>query len=78
METQKIANLLGGADKESSKLAIIKWFVINDQNNTDYGEGNENGTTAKFETQLIKSNLLWLFRRIYSCNRGYSKSRWWC
>ena len=30
---------------------------INDQNNTDYGEGNENGTTVKFETQVIKSNL---------------------
>ena len=30
--------------------------VMNDQNNTEYGEGNENGTTAKFETQVIKSN----------------------
>ena len=30
--------------------------VINDQNNTVYGEGNENGTTVKFETQVIKSN----------------------
>ena len=30
---------------------------INDQNNTDYGEGKENGTTVKFETQVIKSNL---------------------
>ena len=58
METQKIANLLGDADNESSKLAIIKWYVINDQNNTDYGEGSENGTTVRFETQLIKSNLL--------------------
>ena len=56
METQKIANLLGDADNESSKFATRKWFVINDQNNTDYGEGNENGATVKFETQVIKSN----------------------
>ena len=48
METQKIANLLGDADNESSKFATTKWYVINDQNNTDYGEGNEDSTTVKF------------------------------
>ena len=37
METQKIANLLSNADTESSKFATRKSFVINDQNNTDYG-----------------------------------------
>ena len=57
IETQKIANLLGDADNESYKFATRKWYVINDQNKTDYGEGNENGTTIKFETQVIKSNL---------------------
>ena len=57
METQKIANLLGDADNEFSKFATRKWYVINDQNNTGYGEGNENGTIVKFETQVIKSNL---------------------
>ena len=31
--------------------------VINDQNNTEYGEGNEDRTTMKFETKVIKSNL---------------------
>ena len=48
---------MGDADNESSKFATRKWYVINDQNNTDYGEGNENGATVKFETQVIKSNL---------------------
>ena len=57
METQKIANLLGDADNESSKFATRKWYVINDQNNTDYGEGNESGTTVKFETKATKSSL---------------------
>ena len=33
METQKIANLLGDADNESSKFARRKWYIINDQNN---------------------------------------------
>ena len=37
----KFANLLGNADNESSKFATRKWYVINDQNNRDYGDGNE-------------------------------------
>ena len=57
MDTQKVVNLSGDVDNESSKFATRKWYVINDQNNTDYGEGNESGTTAKFETKAIKSSL---------------------
>ena len=57
METQKIPNLFGNADNESLKFATRKWYVINNQNNTDYGDGDENGTTIKFETKVIKSNL---------------------
>ena len=57
MESQKIVNLLDDADNESSEFATRKWYVINDQNNTDYGEGNEIGTTVKFETKVIKSSL---------------------
>ena len=47
---QKIANLLGDADNESSKFAATKWYVINDQNNTG-------STNVKFETKVFKSNL---------------------
>ena len=50
MEIQKFANLLDD-DNEFSKFATRKWHAINDQNNTDYGEGNEDSTTVKFETQ---------------------------
>ena len=32
-------------------------YIINDQNNGKYGNGDENGTTIKFETKVIKSNL---------------------
>ena len=31
--------------------------IINDQNNGQYGEGNENDSTIKFETKVIKPNL---------------------
>ena len=57
METQNIANLLRDADNESSKFATRKRYVLNDQNSTDYGEGNEDSTTIKFETKVIKSNV---------------------
>ena len=53
METQKIVNLLGNANNESSKFATRKWYVISNQNNTDYGEGNEDSTTVRFETKVI-------------------------
>ena len=53
-EHQKTVNLLGDADNESSKFATRKWYVIDAQNNTDFGEGNESGTTVKFETKVIK------------------------
>ena len=32
-------------------------MVCYDQNNTDYVEGNEDSTTVKFETKVIKSSL---------------------
>ena len=48
---------MGDADNESSKFAARKWYVISDQNNTDYREGNQDSTTVNFETKVIKSNL---------------------
>ena len=57
METQTIANLLNDSDKESLKLPTRKWCIINDQNNGQYGEGNENDSTITFKTKVIKANL---------------------
>ena len=54
MRSQKI---IRPCYSESSKFVTKKWYVINNQNNTDYGEGNENGATVKFKTKVIKSNL---------------------
>ena len=57
METQKIVNLLNDSENESSRFATRKWYIINDQNNGQYARGNENHSTIKFETKVIKSNL---------------------
>ena len=57
METQKIVNLLNDSDNESSKFATRKWYIINDQNNGQHRRGNENDSTIKFETKVIKPNL---------------------
>ena len=57
METQKIVNLLNDSDNEFSKFSTKKWYVVNNQNKSEYGEGNENGSSIKFETKVIRSNL---------------------
>ena len=59
METQKIVNLLNDSENKSSKYATRKWYIVNDQNNGQCGRGdeNENDSTIKFETKVIKSNL---------------------
>ena len=57
MESQKIVNLLNNNDIESQKFTTRKWYIINDQNNKQYGEGDENDSTIKFETKMIKPNL---------------------
>ena len=57
METQKIVNLLNDSDNESSKFPTRKWYIINDQNNGQYGRGNENDPTIKSDTKVIKPSL---------------------
>ena len=56
METQKIANLFN-SENESSKFAARNWYIINDQNNGQYGRGNQIDLTIKFEKKVIKPNL---------------------
>ena len=38
MDTQKIVNLLNNTNSESSKFATRKSYVINEENNAEYGE----------------------------------------
>ena len=53
----KDCTLLGDANNESSKFPTRKWYAVNDQNNADYGEGNEESVTVNFEPKGITSNL---------------------
>ena len=57
METQKTAILLNNSEELNSKFVTRKWYIINDQNNGKFGRGNENDSTIKFETKVIKPNL---------------------
>ena len=57
MKTRKIVNLLSHFEESNSKFATRKWYIINDQNNGQYGGGNENESAIKFETKVIKPNL---------------------
>ena len=57
MESQKIVNLLNNNDIESQKFTTKKWCIINDQSSGQYGRGDENDSTIKFETKVIKPNL---------------------
>ena len=45
------------SDNESSKFEARKWYIINDQNSGQNGRGNENDSTIKSETKVIKPNL---------------------
>ena len=61
MENQKIINLLDKIDTDSKYFATRKWYIINDENNTNYGvnkdTGADNPDTIKYDTKVLKPNL---------------------
>ena len=62
MENQKIINLLNKDDTSSKHFATTKkWYIINDENNTNYGvdkdTGANNPDTIKYDTRVLKPNL---------------------
>ena len=61
MENQKIINLLDKDDIDSKHFASKKWYIINDENNTNYGvnkDTDENKPdTIKYDTRVLKPNL---------------------
>ena len=61
MENQKIINLLDKIDTDSKHFATKKWYVINDENNTNYGVNKNTGAdtpdTIKYDTRVLKPNL---------------------
>ena len=61
MENQKIINLLNKDDNDSKHFATKKWYIINVENNTNYGvdkdTGANNPDTIKYDTRVLKPNL---------------------
>ena len=58
MENQKIINLLCNTDTDSKHFATKKWYIINDENNTNYGvnkdTGEDNPDAIKYDTRVLK------------------------
>ena len=61
MENQKLINLLDKIDTDSKHFATKKWYIINDENNTNYGANKDTGAnnpdTIKYDTRVLKPNL---------------------
>ena len=61
MENQRIINLLDKIDTDSKHLATKRWYMINDENNTNYGVNKDTGAnnpdTIKYDTRVLKPNL---------------------
>ena len=61
MENQKIINLLNKDDIDSKHFATKNWYIINDENNKNYGvnknTGENNPDTIKYATRVLKPNL---------------------
>ena len=61
MENQKIINLVDKIDNDSKHFATKKWYIINNENNTNYGVNKDtaadNPDTIKYDTRVLKPNL---------------------
>ena len=61
MENQKIIDLLDKDDFDSKHFATKKWYIINDENNINYGVNKDTGVgapdTVKYDTRVLKPNL---------------------
>ena len=61
MENLKMINLLDKIDTDYKHFATKKWYIINDENNTNYGvnkdTGENNPGTIKYNTRVLKPNL---------------------
>ena len=58
MQAQKIINLLEDSDEDTLGFQTKEWYIVNDQNNGQYGKGDENDSTIKFSTEIVKPYLV--------------------
>ena len=52
MESQKFINLVEDSD-DYPKFQTKVWHIINDQNNCQYGKGDN--STVKYSTEIVKT-----------------------
>ena len=61
MENQKIFNLLDKINTDYKHFATKNWYVINDEDSTNYGVNKDtdanNPDTIKYDTRVLKPNL---------------------
>ena len=53
MENQKIISLLNKHDTDSKPFATKKWYIINDENNTNYGVNKDTGENKPDTINMI-------------------------
>ena len=41
MDSQKIINLLDHKDEDDPRFETKKWYIVNDHNNGNYGQGDD-------------------------------------
>ena len=54
MESQKVVSILNDTANGFWKFATQKSYVTNGENDNEYGVGNVNDSTIKFETKVFK------------------------
>ena len=54
MESQKIINLLDHKDEDDPRFETKSWYIVNDNNNGNYGLGDDVHSIIKFNTEIVK------------------------
>ena len=54
MESQKIINLLDHKNEDNPRFETKKWYIVNDHNNGNYGQGDDVQSIVKFNTEIVK------------------------
>ena len=54
MESQKIKKLLDHKENTYPKYCTKRWYIINDQNNGQYRDGDINDNTIKIDKKVVK------------------------
>ena len=54
MESQKIINLLDHKDEDNTRSETKKWYIVIDNNDGNYGLGDDVHSNIKFNTEIVK------------------------